>query len=86
MVTKCANSSCGRPFLYLRGGRLFLIEPAPLTPEREMGFQESLHRREYFWLCEKCAPTMTVVLDRNGHAVASPIQDLWSCRASSPSI
>ena len=57
MVNKCANPSCETRFLHFRGGKLFVFEP------RDGG---SL-RVEHFWLCEHCAPDLTVVVDRDGH-------------------
>jgi hypothetical protein len=67
MVTKCANPSCENSFRYFRGGSLFLVEPQFLSPARDAQFHEDALRREYFWLCEKCAPEMTVARDQNGH-------------------
>lgn len=69
VVTKCANPSCNASFRYLREGRLFLLEPPPFGPAGEAEFQEGPHRSEYFWLCERCAHTMTITSDRIGHAV-----------------
>jgi hypothetical protein len=69
MVTKCANPSCDRSFRYLRGGTLFIHEPKSVRPLRDAEFQESFQRCEYSWLCEQCARTMSVTLDRNGDKV-----------------
>jgi hypothetical protein len=64
MITKCANPSCPSIFQHLRGGALFLVGPPPLTHEDNTNFQESCRQSEYFWLCERCALTMTIVSDR----------------------
>jgi len=69
MVTKCANPSCHVSFRYLREGRLFLVEPPPFGPTGKAEFQERPHQSEYFWLCERCAHTMTITSDRTGHGV-----------------
>ena len=69
MITKCANPSCNSSFRYLRGGKLFVVEPQPVSPPREAEFQDNFQRSKYFWLCERCARTMCIALDRNGHTV-----------------
>jgi hypothetical protein len=69
MVTKCANASCDTSFRYLRGGKLFIHEPKSVRPLRDVEFQERCQHCEYFWLCEQCARTMSVTLDRNGYKV-----------------
>jgi hypothetical protein len=69
MVTKCANPSCNVSFRYLREGRLFLVETPPFEAAGEPEFQVGPHRSEYFWLCKRCAHTMTMTSDRAGHAV-----------------
>jgi len=71
MITKCANPACDNSFRYLRGGKLFLIEPQPVRPPREAEFQENSQRCEYFWLCEQCARTTSITLDQSGHTVVA---------------
>jgi len=61
MVTKCANPSCDTRFRYFRGGKLFVFEP------RERSSADLCPRVEHFWLCEDCAPGMTIVVDREGY-------------------
>lgn len=72
MVTKCANPDCNNVFRYLKGGKLFLVDMPPIVPtsalsglEAELGEKGS--RDEYFWLCEKCALSMTLTFEKNGH-------------------
>lgn len=62
MVAKCANPRCGRPFRYLREGRLFRLEPDPAFDSRA-DFDHSI---EYFWLCGACSDLMTLRLDAQG--------------------
>jgi hypothetical protein len=66
MLSKCANPDCSTPFLHLRDGKLFhwdaqatvhhvfpsAADPSTRKPDR---------KAEYFWLCGKCALSMTVV-------------------------
>lgn len=53
MVHKCANPDCEEPFVRFTGGRLY----------------GTIHNwrqgksTEFFWLCDKCARTMTLVFD-----------------------
>ena len=62
MVAKCANSTCGTAFRYLREGRLFRLEPDPAFDSGA----EFDHSIEYFWLCEACSDSMTLRLDAQG--------------------
>jgi hypothetical protein len=66
MVSKCANPSCGSSFRYFRGGTLFLVEPRASSATNEADFREPGRHSEYFWLCEACAPAMTVTADWQG--------------------
>lgn len=50
MVTKCANPECSTEFLYLRHGKVFVIESD--------GCEK--HRVDYYWLCANCCQTMSV--------------------------
>ena len=61
MVDKCANPSCETLFRYFRGGKLFVFEP------REGSSTHQFPRVEHSWLCERCAPDFTIVLDGDGH-------------------
>lgn len=45
--------------MFLRGGRLFHREESRATIESTAA---SIRKVEFFWLCEECAPRMTVVL------------------------
>ena len=70
MVAKCANPSCGASFQYLRGGKLFLVDVAHISPEtgQENGGQ---HAAEYFWLCGRCSSELTVTVDGKGRAAVA---------------
>jgi len=65
MLSKCLNAACGEPFRYLRQGRIFYLEVPPSSESPEP------HRREYFWLCERCCTTLTVVI-RDGVGTVQP--------------
>lgn len=58
MLSKCANPSCSTPLVYLREGKVFMMEHGP-TPEP----LRSVTRIEHFWLCGPCSAEMTLVYD-----------------------
>lgn len=73
MVTKCANPDCNNVFRYLKGGKLFLVDMPPIVPTSALSRLEAElckkgARYEYFWLCEECAPRMTLTFVKNGHS------------------
>jgi len=76
MATKCANTSCSRPFLYFRSGKIYLIDA---LASNEGASPESARREiEYFWLCVACSQNMQVPLDRNGAVVVERyVEDSW---------
>jgi hypothetical protein len=67
MLAKCANPSCSTPLVYLREGKIFMVESpqpqlellsaAPTKPK-------ATHRVEHFWLCGPCSSDMTLTYDR----------------------
>ena len=63
MITKCANPVCSQPFLYFRGGKLFIVDVGSNPQSADPSTTDRGPRKlEHFWLCEHCAPTMTVVV------------------------
>ena len=79
MVGKCANRNCGAPFRYFRDGRLFAFELSGRWPS-EGGQSTADHRSvEHFWLCGRCASTLTLILERDRGVVARPL----SCNGAS---
>ena len=57
MLSKCANPVCSATFRYLHDGKLFLIQGAPK------------HSLRYFWLCDSCSRTMTLVTEKKGDGI-----------------
>ncbi|HEY2360170.1 MAG TPA: hypothetical protein VGK36_03570 [Candidatus Angelobacter sp.] len=68
MLAKCANPSCSTPLVYLREGKIFMVESqqqprvelvsaAPTKPK-------PANRVEHFWLCGPCSGEMTLTYDR----------------------
>ncbi len=76
MLSQCVNSKCGRPFLKLREGKLFLVETERVTKPGESAAPPFVRARqqprcvEHYWLCDDCAAHWTLVYDRaNGIAL-----------------
>jgi hypothetical protein len=59
MITKCANPACGRPFQYLRGGRLYCFE----LRRQSRGPIASNRLAVYFWICDHCADSLSLEFD-----------------------
>jgi hypothetical protein len=66
MITKCANQSCGQPFRYFRGGRLFIVDVGLNAQSIDSSTTDRAPLKlEHFWLCELCAETMTMVVGQD---------------------
>jgi hypothetical protein len=67
MLAKCANPSCFTPLVYLREGKIFMVEsPQSLTDKDGAIFirPKAPNRVEHFWLCGPCSLEMTLTYDR----------------------
>ncbi len=67
MLAKCANPSCSTPLVYLREGKIFMVE----TVQSQTGTDGTIlirskasNRVEHFWLCGPCSQEMTLIYDR----------------------
>jgi len=75
MLSCCANPQCGKPFLRLRDGKLFLVETDRLNKPGETAAPPFVRARqqqrqvEHYWLCDDCAGQWTLVSNRD-HGVA----------------
>ena len=69
MLSKCVNYACSARFLYLHEGKLFKLE-TPLSPHEAL--RGTNRRAEHFWLCERCAKVLTVVVE-NGIVTTRPL-------------
>ena len=83
MLAKCANPSCKAPFLYLREGKLYQMEvtmdaarsvPEPNEQPGPAADRRPVRRLEFFWLCGRCAPQMTLAFTRGQGVVVVPIR------------
>ena len=75
MLAKCANPTCSAPFRYLHEGKLFRLDLGAGPPSPGGRLPRNL---QYFWLCERCACTMTLEM----HAGKVSIRPL---RSTTPS-
>lgn len=77
MLAKCANPNCSNEFHYLRKGRVFQVVvdavkgPLPFGP-RLIADPKGPQRIEHYWLCDECAATMTLAVDRQRGIVTIP--------------
>ncbi len=67
MLSKCLNPRCSATFQYLGQGRLFRVDfaeagrkPALTAGEVVAVIRSKTYPAEHFWLCERCAGTMTI--------------------------
>ena len=79
MLSRCANSQCGKPFLKLRDGKLFLVETERATKLREAmppaGRARQQQRSvERYWLCDDCSAQWTLIYDREAGVKLAPLR------------
>jgi hypothetical protein len=69
MLHKCANSSCSNLFRRLHEGKLFQVETEFLPAFRAVASwrrNQPVRKVERFWLCDQCAPQMTLSFEKGG--------------------
>jgi hypothetical protein len=65
MLAKCANPTCSTPLVYLREGKIFMVEsPHPQFELLNTAKPKAANRVEHFWLCGPCSSDMTLTYDR----------------------
>ncbi|HEY2114068.1 MAG TPA: hypothetical protein VGJ51_03210 [Candidatus Angelobacter sp.] len=67
MLAKCANPSCSTPLVYLREGKIFMVESPQSQTDKDAAIifrPKSPNRVEHFWLCGPCAAQLTLTYDR----------------------
>ena len=67
MLAKCANPSCSTPLLYLREGKIFMVETEQSQTATDGAIvirSKASSRVEHFWLCGPCSLEMTLTYDR----------------------
>lgn len=81
MISKCANPGCSARFLYLHTGKLYRFERVNKDDTQPLlGFGPDVRhhsrRVEFFWLCEKCAASLTLVYCRGVGVTTHPLHPL----------
>lgn len=71
MLAKCANPSCSTKLVYLREGKIFMVE-ASAQPEKLQPSPKPVNRVEHFWLCGPCSAQMTLAYDRQNGVQVVP--------------
>jgi hypothetical protein len=90
MLSQCANSQCGKPFLKLREGKLFLVETDRVAKPGESvspPFVRARQRQrlvEHFWLCDECAPHWTLIYDGERGITLVPLRRALARAAAAP--
>jgi hypothetical protein len=66
VLSKCANPECSTPLIYLREGKIFMMDQnshGQVRPEGPVLVKEK-NRVEHFWLCGPCSAQLTIAYDR----------------------
>jgi len=65
MLSKCANPSCSTPLIYLREGKIFMMDHTPQQQNHSPGSTpiNAGSRVEHFWLCGPCSAELTIAYD-----------------------
>lgn len=80
MLSRCVNLQCGKPFLCLGQGRLFVVEADVITTSPEVKAARSPYLRipprriERYWLCDHCAEVWTLAHDRRRGIALVPLR------------
>jgi len=70
MLDKCANPTCSATFRRLRDGRVFVTE---VEADYQSSASGRAHQRQYFWLCNSCCRTMTVIAEKGKRVQVVPL-------------
>jgi len=77
MISKCANPACAERFLYLHRGKLFRFErEAQNDTKPSLGLDPKRKHStsvQFFWLCEKCAASLTLVYCKGVGVTTHPL-------------
>lgn len=70
MLDKCANPACSATFRSLRDGRVFVTE---VEADYWSSANNRARQRQYFWLCNSCCRTMTVIAEKGKRFQVVPL-------------
>lgn len=92
MLSQCANPVCGKPFLRLREGKLFLVETDRVNQPGESLSPPFVRARqqqrvvEHFWLCDDCATHWTLIYDGERGITLEPLRRPVMHAAAAPAV
>ena len=81
MLSKCANPSCSTQLVYLREGKIFMMEADAQAVIPASVAQKTTRRVEHFWLCGPCSAQFTLAYDRH-HGVKVVAKESHILRAA----
>jgi hypothetical protein len=81
MLDKCANPKCLAVFRCLADGKLSHV-PRARTISSPSGVVKKFVAIEHFWLCNECAETMTLEIDRRKRVNVIPVLSVNGAAAS----
>jgi hypothetical protein len=70
MVQKCANPACSSQFRSLRKGRVFV---KGVESNADGSNKSRIRHLEYFWLCDSCCRSMTVIVEKGDGVRVAPL-------------
>ena len=70
MLDRCANPACSATFRSLRDGRMFVTE---FEADNWSSASRPARQRQYFWLCESCCRTMTIIAEKGKRVRVLPL-------------
>jgi hypothetical protein len=86
MISHCANPDCGVPLRRLRDGRLFQFEitsnDGGESQSKPGNRGKSSRHVAHFWLCGKCSPSFTLVVDPKRGVAMVPLYSAKSVSSS----
>ena len=76
MLAKCANPACSTPLIYLREGKVFMVEnpgaPKVRPQSPILAKPKPAGRVEHYWLCGPCSAEMTLTYDTTQGVTVTP--------------
>jgi hypothetical protein len=68
MLSKCANPACSTPLIYLREGKIFMMDDLAVNRSKVQAPvpAKGTGHVEHFWLCGPCSERLTLVYHAEG--------------------
>lgn len=85
MLSKCANPACSTPLVYLREGKIFMMDGSVVHRSGSYGPVpvKASGRVEHFWLCGSCSERLTLICNSEGGIQVVPKASLDKRAAAS---